>query len=299
MYFCHRKYGMTEKRRTIYGRFKPNHIYSILSIGLVLFMLGLLILLFIHGNKLANQFKENIGFTVIIKDNIKENAILSLKKKLEKESWVKSAEYVSKEEAARIFTQNNQEDFKDLLNYNPLFASINLKLNAAYTSPDSINVIERKVMSNAEAGEFYYEHQLVQVLHDNLRKLSWIIIGISLLLLVIAITLIDSTIRLSMYSSRFLIRSMQLVGATRNFITWPFTKLSLVNGIIAAVLAIIALITVLNFAISQVPELMALQDVWQLILLFIGIVTMGLLLSFLSTHFAVQKYLSMKLDELY
>jgi cell division transport system permease protein len=262
-------------------------------------MLGLLILLFIHGNKLANQFKENIGFTVIIKDNIKENAILSLKKKLEKESWVKSAEYVSKEEAARIFTQNNQEDFKDLLNYNPLFASINLKLNAAYTSPDSINVIERKVMSNAEAGEFYYEHQLVQVLHDNLRKLSWIIIGISLLLLVIAITLIDSTIRLSMYSSRFLIRSMQLVGATRNFITWPFTKLSLVNGIIAAVLAIIALITVLNFAISQVPELMALQDVWQLILLFIGIVTMGLLLSFLSTHFAVQKYLSMKLDELY
>jgi cell division transport system permease protein len=262
-------------------------------------MLGLLILLFIHGKKLANQFKENIEFTVIVKDNVKENAILVLKKKLEKEPWVKSAGYVSKEEAARIFTKNNQEDFKDLLNYNPLFASINLKLNAAYTSADSINAIEKRVMSNAEAGEFYYEHQLVQVLNDNLRKLSWIIIGISLLLLVIAITLIDSTIRLSMYSSRFLIRSMQLVGATRSFITWPFTKQSLLNGLIASVLANLALITVLNFAISQIPELMALQDAGQLILLFIGIFTMGLLLSFLSTHFAVQKYLSMKLDELY
>lgn len=290
---------MTETRRKTARRFKPNHIYSILSTALVLFMLGLLALLFIHGNKLANQFKENIEFTVIIKDNASEKQILALKKNLEKEPWVKSAEYISKEQAAKIFTQDNQEDFKDLLDYNPLFASINLKLNATYTSQDSIDAIEKQVMAHSEVGEFYYERKLVEVLNDNLRKVSWIIVGISLLLLIIALTLIDSTIRLSMYSGRFLIRSMQLVGATRNFITWPFTKRSLLNGAIASVLAIVTLMTLLNFAIHQVPELMALQDVKMLILTFTGIILMGLIFSFISTHMAVRKYLRMQLDELY
>lgn len=290
---------MAESRKKTARRFKPNQLYSIISTALVLFMMGLLALLFTHGNKLANQFKENIEFTVIIKDAVSEKEILALKKKLEQEPWVKSAEYVSKADAARIFTKDNQEDFKDLLDYNPLFASINLKLNAAYTSQDSIMSIEKKVMAHDEAGEFYYEHQLVQVLNDNLRKVSWIIMGISLLLLFLALTLIDSTIRLSMYSSRFLIRSMQLVGATRNFITWPFTKRSLLNGSIAAGAAILGLLTMLNFAISQVPELMALQDVTQLILIFIGLGAIGLLFSYVSTHLAVRKYLHMKLDELY
>lgn len=262
-------------------------------------MLGLLALLFIHGNRLANQFKENIEFTVIIKDNVNEKQILSLKKSLEQEPWTKSAEYISKAQAAKIFTQDNQEDFKDLLDYNPLFASINLKLNAAYTSQDSIDAIEKRVMQHAEAGEFYYQHKLVEVLNDNLRKVSWIITAISLLLLMIALTLIDSTIRLSMYSSRFLIRSMQLVGATRSFITWPFTKRSLINGLVSAALAIVTLLTLLNFAISQIPELMALQDVKMLVLIFSAILLMGLVFSYLSTHMAVRKYLRMKLDELY
>lgn len=289
---------MAEKRITA-KRFKPNYIYSIISTALVLFMIGLLALLFIHGNKLGNQFKENIEFTVIIKDNISEKSILALQKKLDAQPWVKSSKYVSKEEAARIFTQDNQEDFKDLLDYNPLFASVNLKLNAGYTSKDSIDAIELRVMAYNEVGEFYYERQLVEMLNDNLRKVSWVLISISLLFILLAIGLIDSTIRLSMYSSRFLIRSMQLVGATRNFVTWPFAKKSLQNGLIASVIAIIALMTLLNFAISQIPELLALQDVSMLIAVFSGVVTLGLLFSYLSTHFAVRKYLHMKLDELY
>jgi cell division transport system permease protein len=290
---------MSESRKKISRRFRPTHIYSIISTALVLFMIGLFALLLTHGNRLANKFKENIDFTVIIKDNTSEKEILALKKKLEQEPWVKSAEYVSKEEAAKIFTQDNQEDFKDLLDYNPLFASVNLRLNADYTSQDSIDVIEKKIMKYSEAGEFYYQHQLVTMLNDNLRKLSWIIIGIGLLLFIVALTLIDSTIRLSMYSNRFLIRSMQLVGATRSFITWPFTKRSLLNGAISAVLAIVALLTLLNFAIHQVPELMALEDVKTLMLIFAGLTLMGLIFSYLSTHLAVNKYLRMKLDELY
>lgn len=290
---------MTESRKKMSRRFKPNYVYSIISTALVLFMIGLLALLFIHGNKLANQFKENIEFTVIIKDNVSEKSILALQKQLSAEPWVKSSKYVSKEDAAKIFTQENQEDFKDLLEYNPLFASVNLKLNAGYTSKDSINAIEQRVMAHAEVGEFYYERQLVEMLNDNLRKISWVIAAISLLLVLLAIGLIDSTIRLSMYSSRFLIRSMQLVGATRNFVIWPFTKRSLQNGLIASAIAILALMTLLNFAISQVPELLALQDAAMLLLVFTGILLLGLLFSYLSTHLAVNKYLRMKLDELY
>ncbi len=290
---------MTESRKKMSRRFKPNYIYSIISTSLVLFMIGLLALLFIHGNKLANQFKENIEFTVIIKDNVSEKSILALQKQLSAEPWVKSSKYVSKEDAAKIFTRENQEDFKDLLDYNPLFASVNLKLNAGYTSKDSINAIEQRVLMHNEVGEFYYERQLVEMLNDNLRKISWVIAAISLLLVLLAIGLIDSTIRLSMYSSRFLIRSMQLVGATRNFVIWPFTKRSLQNGLIASAVAILALMTLLNFAISQVPELLALQDASMLLLVFTGILVLGLLFSYLSTHLAVNKYLRMKLDELY
>lgn len=290
---------MSESRKKMARRFRPNYVYSIVSTALVLFMIGLLALLFIHGNKLANQFKENIEFTVIIKDNVSEKSILALQQQLTTEPWVKSAKYVSKEDAAKIFTRENQEDFKDLLDYNPLFASVNLKLNAGYTSKDSIDAIEKRVIKHNEVGEFYYERQLVEMLNDNLRKISWVIMAISVLLLLLAIGLIDSTIRLSMYSSRFLIRSMQLVGATRNFVIWPFTKRSLQNGLIASIIAIVALMTLLNFAISQVPELLALQDATMLLLVFSGILLLGLLFSYLSTHLAVNKYLRMKLDELY
>lgn len=200
-----------EEKSSASRRFKPNYLYSVISTSLVLFMIGMLAMVFSSGNKLANQFKENLEFTVIIKDDVNEKDILSLKEQLQKELWVKSATYVSKEDAAKIFTKDSGEDFKDLLDYNPLFASINLKLLSTFTSQDSINMIEKNILAHSEASEFYYEHKLVEVLNDNLRKIGWFIIGISLLLIIIAITLIDSTIRLSMYANRFLIRSMQLV----------------------------------------------------------------------------------------
>ncbi|HYV95230.1 MAG TPA: permease-like cell division protein FtsX, partial [Chitinophagales bacterium] len=183
-------------------RFKPNYLFSIVSTSLVLFMLGILALVFSSGKKLANQFKENLEFTVIIKDNVREKEILTLKDTLEKEPWVKSAEYVSKKEAlddaAKIFLEDNGEDFKDLLDYNPLFASINLKLYSNFTSQDSINKIEKVVTAHPEVSEFYYERKLVELMNDNLRKIGWFIMGISIILILVAITILDSTIRLSM-----------------------------------------------------------------------------------------------------
>jgi cell division transport system permease protein len=280
-------------------RFKPNYLFSIVSTSLVLFMLGILALVFSSGRKLANQFKENLEFTVIIKDNVSEKEILALQDTLENEPWVKGAQYVSKKEAAKIFSHDNGEDFKDLLDYNPLFASINLKLYSNYTGQDSINKIEAVVTAHPEVSEFYYEHKLVEVLNDNLRKIGWLIIAISIILIVVAITILDSTIRLSMYAHRLLIRSMQLVGGTRAFITKPFLSRSIINGFIAAIIAIVLLFALMKFAVTQVPELQALQDYAVIIFIFAGILVMGLLFSFLSTLIAVRKYLRMKIDELY
>lgn len=262
-------------------------------------MLGLLGLVFSSGNKLANQFKENLQFTVILKDNADEKEIISLMKQLESEQWVREADYVSKEEAAEIFTKETGEDFKDLLDYNPLFASINLKLHSEYTADDSIQVIEKAVMSHKEVSEFYYEHQLLEVLNDNLRKIGWIILGISLVLMVVAVTLIDSTIRLSLYANRFLIRSMQLVGATRGFITRPFLARSITHGMIAAAMAIILLFLLFAFASREIPELRALHDIPSQVLLYTGLLLIGIIFSFLSTRLAVRKYLRMKIEELY
>lgn len=262
-------------------------------------MLGLLGLVFSSGNKLANQFKENLQFTVILKDNVDEKEILSLKKQLESEPWVREADYVSKEEAAEIFTKETGEDFKDLLDYNPLFASINLKLHSAYTADDSVQVIEKAVMSHKEVSEFYYEHQLLEVLNDNLRKIGWMILGISLVLMVVAVTLIDSTIRLSLYANRFLIRSMQLVGATRSFITRPFLARSITHGMIAAAVAIFMLFLLFAFASREIPELRSLHDLPSQVLLYAGLLLIGIIFSFLSTRLAVRKYLRMKIEELY
>lgn len=280
-------------------RFKPNYLYSVVSTSLVLFMISILAMIFSSGNKLANQFKENLEFTLIIKDGVSEQSILALRDLLKKKPWVKSAVYVSKEEAAKIFMKDSGEEFSDLLDYNPLFASVNLKLLSDYTSQDSINMIEKLMLSNTDVIEFYYEHKLVEVLNDNLRKIGWFIIAVSILLIVIAITLIDSTIRLSMYANRFLIRSMQLVGATRGFITRPFIRTSMINGIISSAIAIGLFLLLMQFAIAQLPELKSLQDEKITLLIFAGIVVIGLLFSYLSTSFAVRKYLRMKLDELY
>jgi len=291
-------FKLSEKKRSV-RRFKPNYVYSIISTSLVLFMLGLLGFTFSSGKKLSDQFRENLEFTVIIKDNVDEKSILDLKKQLEQQPWVKSADYVSKEEAAKIFTKETGEDFKDLLDYNPLFASINLKLHSEYTSQDSIDRIQSIVTTHPEVSEFYYEHQLVTVLNDNLRKIGWALIIISAILLIIAITIVDSAIRLSMYSNRLLIRSMQLVGATRSFITKPFLRRSITNGTIASLIAILLLFLLMRIAVSQIPELNALQDFNMIVIIFAGLLLAGWIFSWMSTQFAVRKYLRMKIEELY
>ncbi len=280
-------------------RAKPTYIYSIISVALVLFMLGLLGLIVLHGQKLSDYFKENLDVSIILKDNSKEVDIYKIQKHIEAQPFTKSATYVSKEDAAEEVRKDFDEDFLEVLGYNPLYASININLKADYANKDSLLIIESLILENPEVREVYYQRSLLNLINENVRKVGLVIGVLSILLVMIALTLIDNTIRLAMYSSRFLIKSMQLVGAKRWFIIKPFIAKSIINGFISGVIAILGLAGLLYYGYDYIPELAALLDVTKFLLLFAVIVLLGILISWLSTHRAVRKYLFMKLDELY
>jgi cell division transport system permease protein len=212
---------------------------------------------------------------------------------------VKSTEYIPCDLAAERLKNELGEDFISFLGYNPLLPSIDLRLKAAYTSSDSISRIERRLLKNPEVKEVFYQKSLVETINNNVEKISFILLGFSAVLLFIAIVLINNTIRLSVYSKRFIIRSMQLVGATQGFIRRPFLYRSIFNGFLSAFIAIGFLTVITYFSIDQIPELLELQDITILLILVAIIVLLGVFLSWISTYFAVRKYLRIKTDLLY
>ena len=262
-------------------------------------MLGLLGMLVLHAKKLSDYVKENIGFSIMLKDGVKEAEIMMLQKKLDAAEYVKSTEYIPKEKAAADLKKELGEDFIGFLGYNPLLPTIDLRLKADYTTPLHISRIEKILLSNPEVKEVFYQKSLVELVNQNIEKISLVILGFSFLLLLISIALIYNTIRLSVYSKRFIIRTMLLVGATRNFICRPFIWKSLLNGFISAVFAIGLLMLVLYFALEEIPELIQLQDLQMYLILTVFVVLLGVLISWLSTWSAVRKYLRMKTDNLY
>ncbi len=278
---------------------RPTYFYAILSISLVLYMLGLLGLIMFHANKLSDYFKENIQISIILKDNVKEADIAQFKSRLDAEPFLKSSEYISKEDAAKKFMEQNKEDFVEFLGYNPLYGSIDLFLHAEYANDDSLSNIEQQIMGNELVREFSYQKGIVTAINHNAKRIGLILIAISVVLLIIAIASIDSTTRLAMYSNRFLIKSMQLVGATRWFITRPFISRSIINGSISGIVAGISLAGTLYYAQIQIPELVELWDIQKLSGLFLFIFLIGILISWWSTHRSVKKYIKMKLEDLY
>ena len=203
-------------------RLQASTVTTIISISLVLFMLGLLGLIILHAGKLSDYVRENIGFSVIIKEEIKEPAILEFQKKLDTESFVKSTDYITREQAAEDLTKELGEDFVDFLGYNPLLPSIDIRLNAEYANNDSLKILESKLLANNVVKEVFYHKSLVDMVNRNIKRISLVILSFSLVLLLISIALINNTIRLSVYSKRFIIKAMQLVGATRSFIRKPW-----------------------------------------------------------------------------
>jgi cell division transport system permease protein len=281
-----------KKTKTIY-------VSTVISISLVLLMVGLLGLILVHGRKLSNYVKENIVLNVIINDGTKEVDILQLQKQIEGNNYVKNTAYVSKEEAAKNLTADLGEDFIKFLGYNPLLSTIDVYLKADYANNESIEVLSKQLRKNSIINEVRYQKSLVDMINQNIRTISLVILGFGTVLLIIAVALINNTIRLAIYSQRFLIKSMQLVGATRGFIRKPFINYGILHGFIAGLIAIILLLLTLYFAQQEIPELVVLTDMFEFVIVFIGVIAVGILISGISTYFAVTKYLGLKTQDLY
>jgi len=262
-------------------------------------MLGLLGLLLLNSKKIGDHVKENIGFSIIMNEGVKEARIMELKKTLDASDFVKYTEYITSEEAAEELQNDLGEDFIGFLGYNPLLPSIDLRLNAQYANVDSLKVIETHLLENPDIKEVYYQESLVEMINENVRRISIFILIFSVLLLIIAVALINNTIRLSVYSKRFLIRTMQLVGATKSFIRTPFILTGILHGLISALIASAALIGIIYFLLQQIPELVSINDFSLFAILFAFIVLAGILITWISNRSAVNKYLKAKADELY
>ncbi|RAJ85973.1 cell division transport system permease protein [Chitinophaga dinghuensis] len=290
---------MAQPGRSSAKKSKPSYLYSIVGVALVLFLLGTLGLVVIHANKLSKYFKESIEVQVILRDNVKENQAIALRDSIAVKPYVKSIEYVSKEMAAERFKKEFGEDFINLLEYNPLYASINIKANANYVNADSLKVIENNLTQQSIVREISYQRILVNKLNENVQRIGMIVLIISGVLCLAVVFLIDNTIRLAMFSNRFLIKTMQMVGATRWFIAKPFDFRSIINGALSALIAIAGLFAMMSFADKVLPELNGMRDNLMIGLLFLGMIVIGIAISLFSTHRSVMKYLRLKLDDLY
>ncbi len=283
-----------QKRRLISSYFSV-----VLSVFLVLFLLGILGFFIINSKKLADDFKEEIAMTVFFKNEASDSIVKAFNQELKATKFARSFEYVSKEQAAKQHTDIIGEDFVTFLGENPLQNSYDIHLKADYVIRDSIAKIEYRLRKNPMISDIVYDKQLVNLVNDNIKKVSMWILIISAFLTFIAVLLINSSLRLSIHSNRFIIKTMQMVGATKSFIRKPFVMRSIKLGIIGAGLAIIALIGVLIYLATNFPGLGILDDKLLIALVLIGVMGVGILITWLSTYFATQRFLNLRTDDLY
>ena len=239
---------------------KPSYVYAIIGVSLVLFLLGTLGWLVINGRGLTRVFKEDIEVQVILHDNTRPEMAQRLKEVLDQQPFVRQSDITTREEAAKDFEKEWGEDFTQLLDFNPLYSSINFKLYSEYVNQDSLAKIEQFVKQSNIVRELSYPSGVVEKMNANFRKIGIILGAISLLLIIVVIILIDNTVRLAMFSNRFLIKTMQMVGATRAFITRPFDQRAVINGLISGIIAVAGLSLVISFAENQLPSLKALHE---------------------------------------
>jgi cell division transport system permease protein len=281
------------------GRLRSSYLTLIVSISLVLFLLGVLGLVIINARQLSDYLRESLSFSVMVNDDAKEPDIRMLQKDLDAKPYVKSTEYISKDEAAVKLREDLGEDFLNFLGYNPLSPTIDVYLFAEYTHPDSILEIEKYILEYPVVKEVYYQESILHLIDENVKKISIFLLIISVFLFLIAFTIINNTIRLSIYSRRFLIRTMQLVGATRSFIRKPFLLRSAFQGFIAALIALVLLLSLLYLIEKEFLVLVAFKSTYLLILLGVLLIIIGILINVISTFFSVNRYLNISEDKLY
>ncbi|BDB56033.1 cell division protein FtsX [Flavobacterium ammonificans] len=287
-------YDKFQKRRLISSYFSV-----VLSVFLVLFLLGMLGLFIINSKKLADDFRENIAMTVFFKNEANDTIIKSFNAELKRAPFAKTFEYVSKDAAAKQHTDIIGEDFVTFLGENPLQNSFDIHLKADYVYKDSIAKVESQLRKNPMISDIVYDKQLVNLVNDNIKKVSMWILIISGFFTVIAVLLINSSLRLSIHSNRFIIKTMQMVGATKAFIRKPFVLRSVRLGMIGAGLAVLALIGVLIYLESNFPNLGLLDDQLLIALVLVAVFAIGVLITWLSTYFATQRFLNLRTDDLY
>ena len=289
----------TIKNKSLYSSLFSSSVSIVISLSLVLFVVGLLALVLINSQKLSNYIKENIGFTIMLKEGRNEMEILKFQKELDGSDFVKNTTFISKKEATAQLTKDLGEDFEYFLGYSPLLASIDITLNAEYANIDSLTVINKKLAANKNVHEVFYQKDIIKKINSNVNRISIFLISFSLLLFVIAFVLINNTIRLSIYSKRFLIRTMRLVGATSGFIQKPFLISGLYQGLYSSIFAVFMLIGTIKLVQSETAAILNINDLKIITIIFILIFLCGLFISFISTFFAVRKYIKLNAHELY
>ena len=290
---------MAENKKVSSVSFFHSRLTSIVSIALVLFLLGLIFLMGLLGNTLSVYVKENISFSIVLKDNQKEADIKTMQKSLNALPFIKSTEYISKEQAAKELEEELGENPETFLGFNPLQASIEVKLYSDYANPDSLQLIEKKIKNYTSVSDLLYRKDMMQMVNDNMRRVSLILLTLAVVLMAISFVLISNTIRLLIYSKRFLIHTMKLVGATPAFIRRPFVRYNVVSGIFASILAILLLTGALYYLQNELSGFIQLLDLNALLVVYAGVLIMGILLSVAATVLAVNKYLRMGVDKLY
>ena len=270
-----------------------------MGVALVLFLLGVLGWLLINGRALSRAFKEDLEVNVDFHDNTSDANVQRMQSILDKQPFVMSSRIITKEEAIKMESEVEGGNIMDFLGYNPLFTSVSLKLHEEYVNKDSLAKVRQFILQSNVVRDVTWPNVVVDTMNSNLRKIGYILGSISVLLLIVVIFLIDNTVRLAMFSNRFIIKTMQMVGATRSFITRPFDMRAFLNGLISGIVAVIGLWAVMSFAGAQLPALASLNDPKLLAILMLGMVVLGIFISMISTHRSVVKYLKMHVDDLY
>lgn len=283
-----------QKRRLISSYFSV-----VFSISAVLFLLGLLGLLVLNSKRVADHFKEQVPIVIFLKDSAKEVEINQLKQSLELAEYTKYAHYVSKEEAAETHMAEIGENYIDYLGENPLQNNIDLRLRADFVTPEKVEEIIGEIKNKSFVDDVGYDKPLIEQLTENIKKISFWVLVVAGIFLFIAILLINSSIRLSVYSKRFTIKTMQMVGATKKFIRRPFIWKSVRLGMLGSLVAMVGMAFVLYYLNKSFPELALVEDTNWLVALFVFIFLMGLIITWISTFFATQRFLNLSTDELY
>ncbi len=287
-------YDNFQKRRVITSYFSV-----VLSVFLVLFLLGMLGLFIINSKRLSDNFKEDIAMTVFFKNEANDSVFRGFEAEMKVAKFAKDYKYMSKDDAAKAHKDVIGEDFMEFLGVNPLQNSYDIHLKANYVTNPSFSTVENQIRKNPMVADIVYDKQLITLVNDNVKKISMWVLIISGIFALISVLLINSSLRLSIYANRFIIKTMQMVGATKSFIRKPFVLRSIILGLVGSVLAVLAIIGVLIYINMNFPTIEIFKDFNAIVLVLAGVLLLGILITWMSTHFATQRFLNLRTDDLY